>query len=80
MRMAEKVATKLNPVTLEILGTSDGDDFYHRMKEKLNNPAFRFIHQWQKGDLVVCDNFTYLHGRKALKNNLTRSFKRIQIM
>ncbi len=80
LRLAERVETTLNPVNLEILGVPDPEAFYERMKKKLTNPEFLYVHEWKKGDLVVCDNFTYLHGRKALKNNLGRSFKRIQIL
>ena len=80
LRMAEEVETKLNPVTLEILGSGDSVSFYQRMKKKLYDPKFQYVHKWQRGDLVVCDNFTYLHGRRALENNLSRSFKRIQIL
>lgn len=80
MRMAEEVETKLNPVTLKILGTDKAEGFYKRMKEKLADPQFLYIHQWKKGDLVVCDNFTYLHGRRSLGKNLARSFKRVQIL
>ncbi len=80
LRMAEKVETQLNPVELEIFGADNPDEFYQWMKEKISNPDFLYAHRWEKGDLVVCDNFTYLHGRRALKNNLVRSFKRIQIL
>lgn len=80
LRLAEKVETKLNPVTLEIHGTEDAEGFYERMKVKLNDPDFLYIHEWKKGDLIVCDNFTFLHGRKALRDNLNRTFKRIQIL
>lgn len=80
LRMAEKVETALNPVTLRITGCADAEEFYKRMLVKLHDPEFQYVHEWRAGDLIVCDNFTYLHGRKALKNNLTRSFKRIQIL
>lgn len=80
MRIAQKVETSLNPVTLKILGTENADDFYQRMEAKLKDPRFLYIHEWKKGDVVICDNFTYLHGRKALEGNLSRSFKRIQIL
>lgn len=80
LRIAEKVETTLNPVTLKILGTDNAEDFYQRMKEKLYDPRFLYTHEWKKGDVVICDNFTYLHGRKALEGNLSRSFKRIQIL
>jgi alpha-ketoglutarate-dependent taurine dioxygenase len=80
LRIAQKVETTLNPVTLTIMGATDAADFYQRMEQKLSDPRFLYTHEWEKGDVVICDNFTYLHGRKALKGNLTRSFKRIQIL
>lgn len=80
MRIAEKVETKLNPVKLEITGVENVDAFYAFLKEKLYNPKYLYQHSWEKGDVLICDNFTYLHGRRALGNNRSRSFKRIQIL
>lgn len=80
LRLAERVETALNPVELIIDGVSDGEEFYQFLKEKLYSPEFMIAHKWEKGDLLVCDNFTYLHGRNALNLNLKRSFKRLQIL
>ncbi len=80
MRIAEKVETKLNPVELRILGTNDEEGFYQFMLSKLYDPKYQYVHRWEKGDVVVCDNFTYLHGRKELGQNKKRTFKRIQIL
>lgn len=80
MRMAEKVRTKLNPVDLKILGAEDEEEFYQFMISKLYDPKYLHVHRWEKGDVVVCDNFTYLHGRKSLGKNIKRTFKRIQIL
>ncbi len=78
LRMAEKVQTELNPVALTIDGASDPEDFYQRMVKKLYQHSFH--HQWKKGDLLLVDNHTFLHGRLALQGNMSRSFKRIQIL
>ncbi|AUN96880.1 TauD/TfdA family dioxygenase [Bacteriovorax stolpii] len=82
LRLAERVETSLNPVGLQIESSRgiDTTAFYKKMCEKLYDPKYLYEHSWQKGDLVVCDNFTFLHGRRALKSNLKRSFKRIQIL
>lgn len=82
LRMAERVETALNPVGLEIESSQriDTKAFYQRMCEKLYSPKYLYEHSWEKGDLIVCDNFTFLHGRRALGSNLKRSFKRIQIL
>lgn len=80
LRLAEKVETQLNPVELEIHGIDDGEEFYEYLKRKLYHSDYMYSHPWEKGDLLVVDNFTYLHGRKSLGKNLKRSFKRIQIL
>lgn len=80
LRMAERVNTILNPVELRILGTRDENEFYDYMVNKFYDPKFQYVHEWEKGDLVICDNFTYLHGRKPLGSNKKRTFKRIQIL
>jgi alpha-ketoglutarate-dependent taurine dioxygenase len=78
LRMAEQVETELNPVSLKIEGTLDPKGFYDRMVKKLYEHSFH--HQWQRGDLLLVDNHTFLHGRRPLLGNKTRSFKRIQIL
>ncbi|MFY7992462.1 MAG: TauD/TfdA family dioxygenase [Bacteriovoracaceae bacterium] len=80
LRVAERVETKLNPVELIIEGIEDGEDFYQFLRKKLYSPQYMLAHQWERGDLLICDNFTYLHGRNPLNQNLKRSFKRIQIL
>ena len=80
LRMAERVESSLNPVELEILGTDRANLFYQEFVKKLYDPEFTFVHHWEKGDLLIVDNYTYLHGRRALGTNLKRSFKRIQIL
>ncbi len=80
LRIAERVETSLNPVELIIEGVSDGEEFYELLREKLYSPEFMIAHKWERGDLLICDNFTYLHGRNPLQSNLKRSFKRLQIL
>jgi len=80
LRLAEEVETHLNPVKLEVTGVSDPQGFYQTMREKLYHTDFLVEHQWRTGDLLVCDNFTFLHGRRPLGQNLGRSFKRVQIL
>lgn len=78
LRIAEKVETEKNPVTLTIEGVKNPEDFYERMTQKLH--AAKIQHSWEKGDLLLVDNFRYLHGRSALGENRKRTFKRIQIL
>lgn len=82
LRLAEKVETSLNPVTLEVRGDSNENflPMYERLVTKFYSSDFLYAHTWNKGDVIVCDNFTYLHGRLALGENVNRTFKRIQIL
>lgn len=80
LRIAEKVETILNPVSLEMIGTDKADELYASLITKLYDPRYMYQHSWEKGDVLICDNFTYLHGRNALGPNKLRSFKRIQIL
>ncbi len=80
LRLAERVTTSLNPVELEIEGVDDPDAFYDEMMFYLYSEEAIYYHTWRPGDLLIVDNFQYLHGRQELKTNLKRSFKRIQIL
>lgn len=76
LRIAERVETEKNPVTLTIDGADES--FYEKMKTRLYENMT--AHSWKKGDLLIVDNFRFLHGRLPLGNNMKRSFKRIQIL
>mgnify|MGYP006257023471 CR=1 FL=1 len=80
LRMAERVISELNPVSLKIHGSQQPEKFYESFVQKLYDPEFVYEHRWEQGDLLVVDNFTYLHGRRHLGTNEKRSFKRIQIL
>jgi alpha-ketoglutarate-dependent taurine dioxygenase len=81
LRFAEKVETEKNPVTLEInADEKEASRFYSELSQKLYDTKYCYQHKWQKGDLLIADNFTFLHGRNALKTNKERSFKRVQVL
>lgn len=80
LRFAEKVETQLNPVELGIGGVEEHELFYQKMVSKLYSPEFMYEHRWNKGDLIIVDNYRYLHGRNPLRENRKRSFKRVQIL
>jgi alpha-ketoglutarate-dependent taurine dioxygenase len=80
LRMAEEVNSRLNPVSLTLSGPSSPREFYEFMVKKLYDPKYMIVHRWERGDLVISDNYTYLHGRRPLGKNKKMSFKRIQIL
>ncbi len=82
LRFAEEVDTKLNPVDLQIEVHSklDANQIYRDLVNLVYSPEHCLTHQWRAGDLVIADNFSLIHGRKALGDNRARSFKRLQVM
>jgi len=84
LRMAEEVRTKLNPVTM--LAQAEGensdkvDTLIKKILSKLYSEEFLITHSWNAGDLILVDNYTFLHGRNKLGNNRSRKFYRIQIL
>ncbi len=81
VRFAEKVETERNPVSLSIDGSEEqANTLYNDLSNRLYQSRYCYEHRWRKGDLLIADNFTLLHGRKALLANTSRSFKRLQIL
>lgn len=76
LRLAQSVSSSLNPVQRTIL--SDPTNLVEKLEKILLKNEI--VHQWKKGDLVIVDNFSMVHGRKALRANKNRSFRRIQIL
>jgi len=81
LRYAEPV-DDLNPVRLAISGIShEGQsDFITDMKSRLNDKNWCYAHQWRDGDVVIADNFSLLHGRRAFKEGTTRRIRRVNVL
>lgn len=78
LRIAEEVITQKNPVKREQL--SGSDELCRHIESLLYKDEFCYTHRWQAGDLVIVDNFTFIHGRNGLGDNLQRSFNRVQAL
>ncbi len=78
LRIAEEVQTDKNPVRrVQVAGNHK---ICSEIEKRLNEESFCHSHKWAKGDLVIVDNFTFLHGRNPLGENLSRSFNRVQAL
>jgi alpha-ketoglutarate-dependent taurine dioxygenase len=78
LRIAAPVKTKKNPVAREVI---KGDQELCELLDKLClTEDFLYEHSWQKGDLLIVDNDTFLHGRNPLGKNTNRSFYRVQAL
>lgn len=80
LRFAEVVETDLNPVHVEIRGAEDPDGFYRELASLVLDPRYAYRHAWRPGDILVVDNHSFIHGRAPLRENLGRSFRRVQIL
>lgn len=81
LRFAEAVED-LNPVHLKIKGIAEDEQniFLKDMHERLNNENVCYSHRWQDGDVVIADNHTLLHGRKAFRQATKRHIRRVNIL
>jgi len=61
------------------LDEPDSEDLLHELWTYLDDPAVRYEHQWQPGDLIVWDNLALQHGRRDFAPGERRSLRRFQI-
>ena len=82
LRFAEPVETKLNPVSRRIHGITclDANEFVQELTNRIYDPQFCYAHKWQTGDILFADNFTLIHGRNAIQENVERWIRRLQIL
>lgn len=81
VRFAEAVTTEKNPVTTRVSGVSarDAEDLTRYLTEQIYAEAFCHVHTWRAGDLVLADNHSLLHGRRAFRKDAPRHIRRVQI-
>lgn len=81
LRYAEPVAD-LNPVRLDLksIAADDRQAFIEDMHRRLNDDRCCYRHQWLNGDVVIADNQTLLHGRRAFEHDTKRQIRRVNIL
>lgn len=81
LRYAEPVVD-LNPVKIRIDGLDgmDQGEFIKDMRQRLNDPLCCYSHSWLNGDLVIADNYTLLHGRRAFAPGVQRHIRRVNVL
>lgn len=84
LRYAEPLPPEefLNPLSVRVAGLVDGsvDGLLGELRELLYRPEFCYAHEWRDGDIVVVDNHSLLHGRRAFRGDVSRRLERIQII
>lgn len=79
---ADNKGRLVNPVDMEFTGVSNSDleQFHHSLQQALYAPENFYAHEWQKGDIVITDNFTLLHGREEFVSRSPRHIQRVQVL
>jgi len=71
-----------NPVFVAVDGipSAEVDDFLTRTAELLHQPRYCYHHEWQRGDIVIADNFALVHGRNAFTGPTSRHLQRVEVI
>lgn len=72
----------VNPPKLEFTGVSleELDGFHHSLRQALYAPGNFYSHEWRKGDVVIADNFSLLHGREKFVSKSPRHIQRVHVL
>ena len=54
-------------------------DLVQSLRNALYDPAAHYAHTWKKGDVIIADNFSLLHGRESYKSQSGRHVRRVHI-
>lgn len=83
LRFAEPVPqSMLNPVEMHIEGLNDEETerWLNDLLPYLYHEEHCYEHTWRNNDVVLADNFSLLHARRAFKEFSPRFLQRIQIL
>jgi alpha-ketoglutarate-dependent taurine dioxygenase len=83
LRFAEPVKTERNPVAVEVEGLPPHiaePTFLDSLKELIYDDRYCYAHSWRENDLLVVDNHTFIHGRRAFTSKAPRWLRRVQIL
>ncbi len=72
----------LNPPEIEFTGIEKAnlEKFHQTLREALYSPSNFYAHEWQKGDIVIADNFSLLHGREKFVTKAPRHIQRVHVL
>lgn len=62
------------------IGFAEVDEFQDSLRDALYAPEVFYAHEWQRGDIVISDNYTLLHGREAFTSGAPRHLQRVQVL
>ncbi len=80
IRIGEEVLTEKNPVKRRVVNNVSFD-LVKKVEQMFYHNKYFYAHKWCKGDILLADNFSLLHGREDFisSSNKKRHLRRIQI-
>ena len=72
----------INPPLLSFTGIDPEQlpALHRSLKEALYGPESFYAHAWCRGDLVIADNFSLLHGREGFISQAPRELQRVHVL
>ncbi|MEV4152749.1 TauD/TfdA family dioxygenase [Nocardia salmonicida] len=84
LRFAEPLdpAVYRNPVSVTVDGVEKGTEelFVKELSERLHRREYCYDHAWHKGDILIADNFSLVHGRNAFSGPTNRHLQRVEVI
>ncbi len=65
---------------IEGLPKAEGDALLKQLVEHVMRPEFAYQHQWQAGDMILWDNWRYMHSAPGVKPGAKRLIHRTTIL
>lgn len=77
----ESLGKFINPSNIEFAGDNQEqlNSLNQQMRDLLYNEKNFYAHTWQKGDVVITDNLSLLHGRESFASKSQRHIQRVQV-
>lgn len=72
----------INHPSMQFQGISNKDlnTFHHSLQTALYHSDHFYAHTWQRGDIVIADNYSLLHGREGFVSKAPRHIRRVHVL
>ena len=62
------------------LDAVESDELLHELVAHVTRPEFAYLHQWQTGDMVLWDNWRFMHSARGIRPGQARTIHRTTII
>ncbi|EPL9570693.1 TauD/TfdA dioxygenase family protein [Providencia rettgeri] len=79
MRTIDEKYSEHHSLSFSGIAVGEQNHFKQNLNKLLYDPQYCYAHQWEAGDILMCDNFTLIHGRDAFFSQAPRHIQRVHI-